>query len=741
MGILQGLDLADFMLLFCTSSLSATNYTEAAPWDWTGSDSERDRLRSMTKVARRQHLLQEDTKWQIYSCFRATNPGRCINAENPPAAIRAFAADYDAQMSPEAALQAMADQPAHLMPNWIEVTLGRKIRCVWLFEEEFNTPSMSHADAMLREVAKTVRAERLLPAYDDASVRCAQRWSNGGEWYELEGTQPLSSTLLAGLACEAAKKADFGRAEIDIMKVAEEVAKRFPNRWVGDFALGTTGVRFWDPTSDNPRGAFVTPAGMHCVTGVQSFVTWDEIFGTGWVRENRAVVFGEAAKNVFFDGTRYWRLEGESFEQYDRSDTQLYFASRGLSRRARRGENTSEAEQVLLHVQTQNRVATAVPLIFRPPGMQLLNGTRILNISTVKALPPSQESSNAESFPWLMDFFTRIFTSEHARDTYFAWQARAYRGALEMRPLVGQALFFCGPKNNGKSLLCTRIISPLLGGKMANPYDFMMKATAFNSEIFSCGLLAINDEDAPRTEREKEIFLQRLKSLVVNQRHQFHAKFKDRSETEWVGGRVVVTANDDAKSSGILPELNSNTEDKMMFFSTRPYGKGWLEKYDLEAIIAKELPFFARWLLDGFVAPPGIIEIGSRCGVKSYHEPALVDLAKQQESAYELRELLVTWFRSGLYWMDGINKEWTGTPTDLFSLIGAAPEMVPLLKDWTVPRIARSLVSLSRVDDDAVEFVKDSQRHFVVRKDPLTRKHMIHEEAVILADKPIEEAE
>lgn len=703
------------------------------------SDAARDRMRAMSKPARRQLLLQEDFKWQVYSTFRATNPGGAISAENPPIACRAFAADYDARFSPDQALQAMSDQPPHLMPNWLEVTLGRKLRAVWLFEEEINTPSMAHADAMLREVAKLVRAERLLPAYDDASVRCTQRWTNGGEWYELEGTKPLSSTILTGLACDAARGTDFGRADIDLVRVAEEVAAKFPNRWVGDFVLGATGVRFWDPAADNPRGAQITPAGCYCVTGTQHFVSWDDIFGVGWTRENRAVQFGVAAKDVYFDGTKYWRKEGEVFEQYDRSDTMLHFASRGLSRRARRGENTSEAEQVLLHVQGQNRVAAAVPLIFRPAGVQLLNGTRILNVSTVKALPPSGESSRDDSFPWLLDFFSRVFTSELARDTFFAWMARAYRGALDLRPLVGQALFFCGPKNNGKSLLCTRVISPLLGGKMANPYDFMMKATAFNSEIFSCGLLAINDEDAPRTEREKEIFLQRLKSLVVNQRHQFHAKFKDRSETEWVGGRVVVTANDDAKSSGMLPELNSNTEDKMMFFATRPYAKEWLEKYDLEAVIAKELPFFARWLLDGFRAPDGVVEIGSRCGVKSYHEPSLVDMAKQQESAYELRELLVTWFRSGGYWQDDTKADWTGTPTDLFSLIGVSPDMAPLLKDWTVPRIARSLMSLARVNDDAVFFVPGSQRHYTIRKAQLLHKHQVHEEAVKIADQPPEE--
>jgi hypothetical protein len=714
------------MLLFTTQNLVSEQFSEGAPWDWEPDAMELLRVRAMTKIARRNYLTQANTKWNVYSCFRGIVGNRHVSADNPPAGIRAFAADFDAQLSPEAAIQCMAEQPHNLMPNWLEVTLGGKLRAIWLFEQEFNCASMAHADAMSAEVAKLVKAERLLPAYDKASVRSTMAWSNGGVWYELEGTHPLSATILHGLACDAAKKVDFGRAEIDIARIGEEVARRYPNRWVGDFSLDSVGVRFWDPAADNPRGAMVKPTGCYCLTGGQTFVSWDEIFGSGWVREHRAAQFGEAAQEVYFDGKKYWRKIGEPFAECERNDIMLYFASRGLTRTARRGENVSEAENVLLHVQNQNRVEGAIPLIFRPPGMQLLNGSRMLNISTLKALPPAVGAATEVEFPWIWDFLHQLIPNRHARHTWLAWMLRTYKGALDIRPTVGQALFLCGPKSNGKSLFCTRIISALLGGKMANPYDYLMKATMFNDDLFGSAVLAINDEDAPRTEREKEIFLQRVKSMVVNQRHQFHAKFGKRIDIEWVGGRLVVTLNDDPKSMGMLPEVNSNTEDKVIFIKTEKYNKMWPEQYDLEATIAKELPFFARWLLDSFVPDEGILAPGTRAGIHSFHDPLLVEMSKQQESAYELRELLVTWFKTGAYWQDGAQKGWSGSPTELFSIIAVSHDMTQLVQDWTVSRMARSLRSLAGLDDGAVNFVQGSQRCYRVDKEALMRKHEIH---------------
>ena len=65
----------------------------------------------------------------------------------------------------------------------------------------------------------------------------------------------------------------------------------------------------------------------------------------------------------------------------------------------------------------------------------------------------------------------------------------------------------------------------------------------------------------------------------------------------------MVTLNDDPQSIGILPEVNFNTSDKLMFFSSLPYEKQWPERDELESTIERELPFFARWLLDVYKSP------------------------------------------------------------------------------------------------------------------------------------------
>src|SRR5262249_45860422 len=152
------------------------------------------------------------------------------------------------------------------------------------------------------------------------------------------------------------------------------------------------------------------------------------------------------------------------------------------------------------------------------------------------------------------------------------------------------------------------------------------------SELFEVGLLAMNDEDAPSNEYTQARMLQRLKGLVVNPEQTCHPKFKKRASCVWCG-RVFVTMNKDAASLGQLPEVNRDTRDKFMFFEASSYKGRWGSQAEVEARIAKEMPFFARFLLR--YQPPKEILIGGRTGVESYFAPSLLQTAKHQNVAHD----------------------------------------------------------------------------------------------------------
>jgi len=292
-----------------------------------------------------------------------------------------------------------------------------------------------------------------------------------------------------------------------------------------------------------------------------------------------------------------------------------------------------------------------------------------------------------------------------------AWLQRAYRVVLHHQRFMGQAVFICGPKNNGKTLLCLRIVAPLLGNRVENPIDYMSGDTNFNSELFSAALLAVNDEDAPGSDAARKRMLAKLKGLVVNPVHKYHAKFEKPVTIAWIG-RILVTLNDDPGSVGMLLEVESNTRDKQSYYASQPYAGVFPPQDVLEVTVAKELPYFADWLLK-WTPPPEVLS-DDRMGVKSYFDPRILELSHQQTFASNLNELLKVWMRTDAYWSD--KSDWDGSPTDLLSCLQTCDLTAGIARDWNQSKIVRALTSLAKQDGSGITFFGEDGRGFKITK-------------------------
>src|SRR5207249_3977664 len=114
--------------------------------------------------------------------------------------------------------------------------------------------------------------------------------------------------------------------------------------------------------------------------------------------------------------------------------------------------------------------------------------------------------------------------------------------------------------------------------------------------------------------------------------------------------------------------------------------------------------------------------IGGRMGIKSFFDPRILTLSKQQDFAYNLLELVAAWVKDGPIWSEGV-KEWTGTPTDLMAQFSVCQHLVPLLRDWTVPKLAKSLTTLARVAGSGVTFAEGSEeRRFVFQRNQILKQ-------------------
>jgi hypothetical protein len=700
------------MLQFFTApNLSVTAVTESSPWDFNPDPKVLQNLRTIPKKQRRELIQTKTMDWQVYSAIRGLGRNIRISRDNPPIGLRGLVVDYDAETPVEQVMELLRKSlNESFYPNFLEISLGGKCRLVWVFEREILVPSTEFCYSLIAAFFRKFNVPILLAGYDANSEKPSEMWTNGGQWYQFKDA-PLSWEICFGVVCDVSKKSSlFTRGEVPLDTIAEEVQKRFPGRWKGDFKEGALGIRFWDETADNSTGCQVKPDGMLCFTGTVPFMYWKDIFGSQWVEEKRMLNLGRAAGDVYFDGREYWEQLGDRWVEFSRSDAILALKDKGISDKVPKGQVISDAERVLRHIQTVNRVDGVAPLVNYPPGIVMMRGERLLNIGAVTALQPIKGPTGdpAQDFPLIWNFLNGLFAHPELfpLDHFLSWLKRSYILAKDRKRLMGQAIFLCGPRNNGKTLLCNRIICPMLGNRMANPYDVLMGESSFTDDLFSNILLAINDEDAPTSEADRQHLTTKVKSLVVNPIQTYHAKFKSKQQIDWYG-RLFVTLNEDPGSVGILPEVNANTEDKMMYFASQEYKGVWPQSEVLEKTIATELPYFAHWLLYDYKENPEVLS-NDRFGVKSYFDPSILNHAKQQLRAHDLSELLAVWFRLQEDTTQTPSLEWVGTPTQLLAELSTHDTLQSVVREWTVYKVSHALTHLARQANSGITYDKES---------------------------------
>jgi len=696
---------------------------EGAPWDFTVPD-EANALKRMPKAKRRLELLKSSTAWSVYSSVIGVAPGLRVSKSNPAKLLRGLVVDYDMVSVPDTVVAYVNQMAAQNQPAFFETSLGGKARLVWLFERPILVPSTEFCQELIKTFLDKLGAPTLLPGYDPASTKPTEMWTNGGTWMTLaeDGSQPnvLSWEFCFGVVCEVSKKTSlFANGEIPLTAIAEEVQKRWPGRWPGDFQIDAQGVRFWDPKADNSTGCQVKPDGMLCFTGNEPFVKWEQLFGRQWCEEQRILNLGRAGKDIFFDRRNYWELANGVWKTFSRVDVLLRLTGRGLSDRTPKGATQSDAARVLDHIQQVNCIDGAAPLINYPIGLVDLAGRRILNTADLApVLPVAGPTGDPEKdFPWLWKFHHGFFRHPELLplDHALTWLRRGYSGILGHKRYMGQSVFVCGPRNNGKTLWALHVVAPLLGNRVANPLAYFKGETDFNAELFRASLLCVNDDTAPGSDAERRKMAAKIKGLVVNPQHKYHAKFENPITIDWQG-RILITLNDDAGSVGMLTEIESNTRDKNMFFASQSFKGVFPPQDELEAIIARELPYFAHWLLNVY-QPPASVLADDRMGVQSYFDPHILELSNSQTYASNLKELLEVWMDSDGYWMDEQNSgRWTGTPTSLLSCLQTCAACAGMARDWKQQAVAKSLVGLAKQEGSGVTFGEGGGRTFIITR-------------------------
>lgn len=594
------------------------------------------------------------TQSLFYSGYVGLNPKLRISKANPAVKMTALIGDYDSEKAADS-LQRLEESVSHL-PTWASYTFSPgKVRLVWEFETPLSVLNEELAERTLQILDSKIRYSKAAPLYDKSSTAPNQVFHVGRAWGRVEGGKPIPTDVLESCVLEAglslAKKLTSGDIQIPISAVAEEIERQFPARISGEIAVGTRVPLFWIADGIDRIGGVIVDNGVVCFSdrAGRNFLPWRDILGAKFVDEFKASTIGAAAAKFYYDGKFYYAKTSKGWRPITREDARLHIKASGVSDDKRRGQNLTDVESVLYHIQTNRRVAGAAPVLFKDNDIEEINGVEYLNLNEKFALPPAPAGEGRpENFPWLHGWINNAFddgTAEEnqARDHFLAWFKHAYQSALKKDLQPGQVAVLVGGVHTGKSFFSRWVVGHALGGSY-NATDILLKSSAFNKGAGEVAVWRVDDAPTDGDWKTKRAFTQALKEFAANPTLLWQPKFRDAVELPFLG-RVILTMNSDPESLALLPAIDGSFADKISLFVIRnDFHPIFLETNSAnEARAIRELPYFLRWLLDWQVPDHILNRSKPRYGVKPFHHSELVAEAHAESLEYGVQELMEPW--------------------------------------------------------------------------------------------------
>lgn len=399
----------------------------------------------------------------------------------------------------------------------------------------------------------------------------------------------------------------------------------------------------------------------------------------------------QALPSIWFEPPhKYWTQTKEGvWYPRQRVDIMLVLKAHGLTTHVVDGL-VSPADTCLLAIQDNRNIQYAGPLAGYPDGIHENQGVRFLVTRGPKLIEPAQGQ-----WPTLRRLFSNMLGADED-DTqmgiFLSWLKLAIeqlRGRIiddNMNTLPGQALALVGPAGSCKSLT-QNLITELLGGRCARPYQAMLGGTTFNGDWFESEHLAIEDESPSTDIRARRQLGSWIKQITVNETQRCHRKGRDAIMLRpfW---RLTMSLNDEPENLNVLPPLDESLSDKITILKTvtplQPLPtRTQAERTAYWTNLTKELPSFVHFLLNSWSIPHAYRS--SRFGVMHFHNPNVLRALESMSPEARLLELMdmelfstpaaATWSGSSLkleQYLTAPHKDCRREAKALFTFRGAA---------------------------------------------------------------------
>jgi hypothetical protein len=651
------------------------------------------------KGFRMKQSIHPSTDHCFYTGFEGKVPSYRIGKENLAEKMYAFVVDIDQVYSQEAMIKAIASIPADFRPAYVEHTLSKKWRLIFIFARPVCWGVTRQVNKIwttfLELFAKKSQIANLFgEALDKASYQASQLYFNHGTFYKVSDHKIPSRVLMdmeRTVLNEIGNKeriasgtlSDYDRA----FKALGEKYPKFKEAWPREqFVVGGQGTSFWVEGSDSPMSAIVKTEGMLTFSdhALRRFESWDSLLGKGFVQQDHQERDEMIFSSFYFNDAenKYYKHKehNDTWLSLNKGDTREELVSLGVRKTIEKGtgEPMAEADTFLMEVRNRNTVSGIGPFMFRRERRVVLkedNSCWLNSYTAYNAVPPADEPQ---------EWGARAFLS-YCKHAY-----EAFRNEVRQ---VKQALIMLGPAQTGKTFLNQAVLGGLVGGHRP-AVDYLTAKTRFSGNIFNCAHLTVDDGEMSTSPNAKRMFTERVKSLTSKSDLFTEEKFKTANRGEWFGTTGITGNMDDESFHGALPDLNMSISDKLLVLKMSDDVLNYTQS-ELEAILARELSAFARWLVDWEI--PKWMQASGRYALHPYKNQDILHEFAQSSNEFLLMQALVRAISLWKCEADNVDKKrFSGNHIDTYQMFTSYGGTTVNMRDWPQQKFVRTLTSAAQ---------------------------------------------
>lgn len=325
-----------------------------------------------------------------------------------------------------------------------------------------------------------------------------------------------------------------------------------------------------------------------------------------------------------------------------KEDTLYVIEKAGYRTRPDKFKKFSPADDELSRIRMENNIIFAGEVAGSQAGLKHTeNGAPYLVTRSPNLIPPIQGDWST-----IKTLGSRLF-GDAAFEYVLGWSSSAIKALYNDQAKRGQVLVLAGPPGCGKSFWQLRVITPMLGGRMAKPIQYMLGSTTFNEDIIQSEHLMLEDESSKTDIKSRRAFGQSMKNFVANMTQRSHPKGAS-GFTVMTSHWMTMSVNDETENLSILPPIDVSLADKIFLCRCKSaINEEWPNRAsDSEGFmeeIKNQLPAFIHYLLNEHVIRPEIADY--RYGAKSWHDPELLSAINALSPEAELECMIETQFK------------------------------------------------------------------------------------------------